>query len=526
MKKNFKMLICVLCYAMTTAVFTACTANDDNPVLPDNPVIPDNPTAQADYAILFYGYGGSTLDAPIMDNLRDFYGGKAESYNQVKIAAQYKFSPIDSIKTYWIDEILNYGMITQEMADEYYKEFSAMELETIRFIVDPTVEEPDNHVLLNENSIYGQKNCDIASVDSLTNFINWATKACPAKHYVLILSDHGGGYMPHDDPTYDAARSRGVIYDNVPNKNAMHFTASSLKYALERADAHMDVIYMDACLMNNIEYQFELKDVADYLILSTFSVPGSGGSYDVLIDELANNDLETALSNYNKKVVEKWDQEAAENYAEGYLDAKWDYHDMTVTRTRNLDAFGENFRVFVDKLVAAYADEGNKAIIDTITKYTFKINNARPSYDLVDYVETITMSLPEVFDEAFYYELGTSFNNCLVSQYCSDFLMKKGLSVDCSILLTVKGNYYIYVYDIEDPLKLNSYQICYADGRKEKYEPGKTDPIETGSWKSTLADTYEKLAFDKATGWSRWLYLNEQLPCVVSPVEMHYPLDD
>ena len=50
-------------------------------------------------------------------------------------------------------------------------------------------------VLLNPENIYGPKNCDIAHADSVTNFINWAVKACPAKHYVLIVSDHGGGYQ-------------------------------------------------------------------------------------------------------------------------------------------------------------------------------------------------------------------------------------------------------------------------------------------------------------------------------------------
>ena len=38
--------------------------------------------------------------------------------------------------------------------------------------------------------------------------------------------------------------------------------------------------------------------------------------------------------------------------------------------------------------------------------------------------------------------------------------------------------------------------------------------------------SYEQLAFDKATGWSRWLYLNEQLPCEDSPVERHYPFGE
>ena len=65
----------------------------------------------------------------------------------------------------------------------------------------------------------------------------------------------------------------------------------------------------------------------------------------------------------------------------------------------------------------------------------------------------------------------------------------------------------------------------YADGKLEKYVTGKAEP-EVSTWPSTLADTYQQLAFDKATGWSRWLYLNEQLPCEDSPAQRHYPIGE
>ena len=129
-----------------------------------------------------------------------------------------------------------------------------------------------------------------------------------------------------------------------------------------------------------------------------------------------------------------------------------------------------------------------------------------------------------MFGAAFDAEIGTAFNNCLVSQYCSDFLMEKGLSVDCSIMLAVEGNYYYYHYDRNDPKILNGYDIYYADGKLEKYTTGVTDP-EVSTWPSTLADTYEKLAFDKATGWSRWLKQNKQVPCNNSLVEMHIAIE-
>ena len=39
---------------------------------------------------------------------------------------------------------------------------------------------------------------------------------------------------------------------------------------------------------------------------------------------------------------------------------------------------------------------------------------------------------------------------------------------------------------------------------------------EEGRWGSTFADTYEQTAFDKATGWSRWIKANKQRPATMS----------
>ena len=102
--------------------------------------------------------------------------------------------------------------------------------------------------------------------------------------------------------------------------------------------------------------------------------------------------------------------------------------------------------------------------------------------------------------------------------------MNKGLSVDCSIMLGVEGNYYFYDYDREKPEILKGYKIYHADGKLETYKSGVAEP-EVTTWPSTLEATYEQLAFDKATGWSRWIKLNKQLPCNNSPVEMHFAIE-
>jgi hypothetical protein len=47
-----------------------------------------------------------------------------------------------------------------------------------------------------------------------------------------------------------------------------------------------------------------------------------------------------------------------------------------------------------------------------------------------------------------------------------------------------------------------------------------------GQWGGTLESVYGALAFDKATGWSRWLMLNEQQPSLWCNNDFLTPLPD
>ena len=495
----------------TSTLFTACTADNDNPVSP-------TPSEElAEYTILYYGYGGGNLDGNLFYKLLDMFAADSASYKKVKLACQYRYSPVENLKENYFGDIA-------QVSPEKNKIVEDMGKQTIRFVIDKHNDHADTEVLLNPESIYGQKNSHPAHVDSLTNFINWATETCPAKHYILVIADHGNGYSPDYDPTFDASAQTRAILADQEHGSLEAFTASSLKYAIGRANARMDVIYMDACEMNTIEYQFELKHLTDYLILSALPTPALSASYDTLIDLLAKNsdDIEAALKEYNRAAITRWDLLLAENVAAGYESVKWWYTDMTVTRTKNLDAFGVKLREFTDKLVDAYANEEYKAKIDTITKYAFRVYNDSPRYDLIDYTKGIIHALPDVYGDVFEAEMIEAYNNCVVSQYCRDFLMDKGISINCSVMLGAEGNYYSYIYDEDDLWKIINTYIYYADGKKETYKKGETEPI-VSTWGNTLKNTYEQLEFDKVTGWSRWLRLNKQVPNPYSTVDMEIP---
>ena len=64
----YQWIIAVTLLFCGASVFTACNS-DDNAVDSIDP----NESEMADYAILFYGYGGGNLDYDILNNIKQFY---------------------------------------------------------------------------------------------------------------------------------------------------------------------------------------------------------------------------------------------------------------------------------------------------------------------------------------------------------------------------------------------------------------------------------------------------------------------
>ena len=94
----------------TLTLFTACTADNDNPVSP-------TPSKElAEYTILYYGYGGGDLDEALLEKQFDMFKGNPDSYKKVKVACQYRFSSVESLKENYIGylEIIKAPVITEK----------------------------------------------------------------------------------------------------------------------------------------------------------------------------------------------------------------------------------------------------------------------------------------------------------------------------------------------------------------------------------------------------------------------------
>ena len=200
--------------------------------------------------------------------------------------------------------------------------------------------------------------------------------------------------------------------------------------------------------MNNLEYQFELQDLCDYVIASTYSMPAWGGALYDLPEILSqpNVDIERALDAYCKADVASWD--IIYSIEGGYPENYPFYTDLTVTRTANIAHLGEVLREFTDRLCDTYQNgtEAQQQAIDNCTASAIKVQLNRPNYDAVKYVRSLITALPEVYGDDFYDRMRDAFNNCIAAQYFGKYLTTHDYMVDYSVMLGTAGAYYIALW--------------------------------------------------------------------------------
>jgi Clostripain family len=190
-------------------------------------------------------------------------------------------------------------------------QFDTEENRTTRYRVDP-----GSLIVLQESA-----GVNTGSSVALSEFIKWGRVTFPAKHYLLDVWNHGGGWenLPPDF-NYESMRRRlpRAHADLARLKRAL-FRASISKILdrsiLERAiaidvhahdyldnqelhgavkdgfvdEAPLDILGMDACLMNMLEVAYEMKDVARFMVGSEETEPPAGWPYAAILRPLAEN---------------------------------------------------------------------------------------------------------------------------------------------------------------------------------------------------------------------------------------------
>ncbi|MBT9585255.1 hypothetical protein IV102_18065 [bacterium] len=112
--------------------------------------------------------------------------------------------------------------------------------------------------------------------DSMAESIAWAIREYPSRHYMVIVSDNGSGWLGanHSEST-DSWMTAADL-------------ETGFKKAQQMTGKRIDVIGFDECLMASTEIAHQLKDCAGYMVASEEVEGGAGWQYDEALGKTTN----------------------------------------------------------------------------------------------------------------------------------------------------------------------------------------------------------------------------------------------
>ena len=124
----------------------------------------------------------------------------------------------------------------------------------------------------------------------------------PSRHYGLVISSHGNGWIPSDYSGENLDMSIapswiGAQYDG-SYRNRKSLDIRQLRDAIP---FRLDYIAFDACLMGGVEVAYELKDLCDYIVASPTEVISDGFNYTNMASRLLGDgdpDLQGLCEDY------------------------------------------------------------------------------------------------------------------------------------------------------------------------------------------------------------------------------------
>jgi clostripain len=225
------------------------------------------------------------------------------------------------------------------------------------------------------------------------NFTTWAVDHYPAKRYLVVFWDHGGGW-------------HGVCWDDT---SADYLNLDNISAALQGLKAHLgrniDVVGFDACLMSGIEILYQIRDTCDVAAVSGTTEPDDGWPYDWILPALAMKPYMTD---------EELATEITNDYVNSYTDGKPDPQD---TPTSTMSAWNMSK---VEGLFEQFDQMSMRLAMNALTynAYLHEARAATESYDPqhVVFLDVSNYPLYDIYDfcQNFLKPLGGPFAGLII----------------------------------------------------------------------------------------------------------------
>ncbi len=170
--------------------------------------------------------------------------------------------------------------------------------------------------------------------DIMTGVIGDAFSLYPSEEKIIAFWGHGSGWLPN--PTYSPTSADPSIQYAYGPDNSDWLDIPELGDILDMTGLHFDAIIFDACNMACIEVAYELKDNADYMILSPAEIMGSGIPYSDIIPVICDKQLDLTR--------------ICQRYMDFYNGKSYGYYGtISLIRTSEIENLSELYRDFLRK---------------------------------------------------------------------------------------------------------------------------------------------------------------------------------
>ncbi len=242
------------------------------------------------------------------DNLMNYYGGKFYVKVRVSTSSSSAWAVSDEpliLKKLWTFAVYMDADNSLNGDDNT----NILEMESIGSSKDVNVVvEDDNYTSAYR---YFIKKCDVdeleslgepdmASVATLEDFGRWIKDNFPADHYFIVIWDHGLGFES------TKSLNRDLLLDETNNDimsvPAFASTMDNISYILGKK---IDILGIDACLMNMVEVAYQIRNSTNVLVGSENSEPDFGWPYHRILKYLVDNP-KSQLQQISSEVVKDY----------------------------------------------------------------------------------------------------------------------------------------------------------------------------------------------------------------------------
>lgn len=450
MRKFKWLLLAAITTCCGLVTLSSCSDDDDPAPAPEQPTPPaeePTPAGAPTYTIMMYGCGGASLDPCMQFNLDQIEGyGYTD---RVKFAALVKYS-IPWQKKEGKEGTRYMTMTAAGMSNEKRYESNFM------------LNDPQN----------------------LANFIVETQQKFPADKYILVFWNHGSTFDINDQPVKESyVPKKSLLVDD--NNDDTLLSIFEMEEAMKRAEKagaqKISVVYLDVCLMNMIENIYQIKDHTDYVMGAGHLTPGLGGSYPDLIASLEEQpDLESALKVYVPKTAYEWE------VLEGM-----DERDLVVTRMDKIEPVIQAMKNFSDCLCAM--DKIGETDPDNETYCSLHLYGGSKE---LDNGADANKGVLYFFDKEEY-----SIDLSSMVSRLSGKMLNGTLSSAAGAVRNAMNN--AIVVESSSSTELSKFSVGITWMTKDKFQ---APSEQSGDFQiKTLSELYKLTAFDKATGWSKFL---------------------